>query len=101
MSTIPAPAEPVEPLGPIEPIDPTKTVRAEAVRADRSPRGARLMRHWPSFVALGVIALFVIAWLARDLLTEFSPSAVRPPSAVKSPACWRKARSMRVTCTAR
>lgn len=36
------------------------------------------MRHWPSFVALGVIAVFVLAWLARDSLTEFSPSAVRP-----------------------
>src|SRR5258706_4341839 len=75
MSTIPVPAEPIEPLGPIDPIEP---VRTEIVRGDRSERRGRLMRHWPSFVALGVIAVFVLAWLARDSLTEFSPSAVRP-----------------------
>lgn len=75
MSSIPAPAEPIEPLDPINPIEP---VRTEVARRSRSERRGQLMRHWPSFVALGVIAIFVLAWLARDSLTEFSPSAVRP-----------------------
>jgi len=70
MSTLPAPAEQLEQV-PAE-------VAAEAVRPDRAPRLAQLARHGPSFAALGMIAVFVLAWLARDALTEFSPSAVRP-----------------------
>jgi peptide/nickel transport system permease protein len=71
MSTLPAPAEQLEQV-------PVEQVPAEPVRPDRAPRLTRLARHWPSFVAIGVILVFVLAWLARDSLTEFSPSAVRP-----------------------
>ena len=70
MSTLPAPADQLDQV-PAE-------VPTERVRLDRAPRLARIARHWPSFVALGIIAVFILAWLARDSLTEFSPSAVRP-----------------------
>jgi peptide/nickel transport system permease protein len=38
--------------------------------------------HWRSIVALGVIALFVVLWLARDLITIYGPSSVRPSRAL-------------------
>ncbi len=50
----------------------------EAVQIEDAPRFTSLWRHWPSFVAIGVILIFVLAWVFRDALTEFSPSAVRP-----------------------
>ena len=66
MSTVPASTEQLE------------QVPAQAVRPDRAPRSARILRHWPSFVAVGIILAFVLAWLFRDSLTEYSPSSVRP-----------------------
>jgi peptide/nickel transport system permease protein len=66
MSTLPAAAEPVE------------EISLEAPPAERPPPFLELRRHTPSLVAIGVIVLFVVAWLARDSLTEYSPSSVRP-----------------------
>ena len=54
----------------------------ETVRIEEAPRFIGLWRHWPSFVALGVILVFVLAWVFRDSLTEFGPSAVRPTRAL-------------------
>src|SRR5205823_3069259 len=67
MSTLPAAAEPVEEIS----LEAPPTL-------DRPPRFMQLRRHAPSLVAIGVILLFVLAWLARDSLTEYSPSSVRP-----------------------
>ncbi len=41
-----------------------------------------LVKHWRSVAAVAVILSFILAWLARDLLTEFSPSNVRPARAL-------------------
>ncbi len=41
-----------------------------------------LRRHWPSLVAVGVILLFILAWIFRDQLSPFSASAVRPARAL-------------------
>jgi ABC-type dipeptide/oligopeptide/nickel transport system permease subunit len=49
---------------------------------DVSPRFRDVRRHWPSLVALGVIVLFVVAWLLRDTLSPFSATAVRPTRAL-------------------
>jgi hypothetical protein len=57
------------------------TVRGTSVRWSALSAGP-VARHWRSFVAIGVIALFVIAWLGRDYLTEFGPSSVRPARAI-------------------
>jgi peptide/nickel transport system permease protein len=69
-TTIPASAQELEQLATVAPAE------------DRAPRWERVLRHWPSLVAIGVILLFVVAWIARDVLTEFSPSAVRPARAL-------------------
>ena len=69
-TTVPASAKELEQL-------------ATAVPAEEAgPRWRRIARHWPSFVALGVILAFVILWISRDALTEYSPSAVRPTRAL-------------------
>ncbi len=57
-------------------------VATNPLAPDRAPLRERVMRHWPSFVAFAIILAFVAAWLARDALTEFSPSAVRPTRAL-------------------
>jgi ABC-type dipeptide/oligopeptide/nickel transport system permease subunit len=49
---------------------------------DAPPRWQNLRRHWPSLVALGVILLFILAWIFRDTLSPFSASAVRPTRAL-------------------
>jgi peptide/nickel transport system permease protein len=56
-------------------------VRSTSVRWSALSAGP-VARHWRSFVAIGVIALFVVAWLGRDYLTEFGPSSVRPARAL-------------------
>jgi peptide/nickel transport system permease protein len=69
-TTVPASAQELEQLTAVAPVE------------DRAPRWERVLRHWPSLIAIGVIVLFVAAWLGRDMLTEFSPSAVRPARAL-------------------
>lgn len=49
---------------------------------EASPRWLKLRRHWPSFVALAVILLFILAWIFRDSLSPFTASAVRPTRAL-------------------
>src|SRR5260370_39567365 len=46
------------------------------------PRVEFLRRHWPSLLAVGVILLFVVAFIFRDSLSPFSASAVRPTRAL-------------------
>jgi ABC-type dipeptide/oligopeptide/nickel transport system permease subunit len=41
-----------------------------------------LRQHWPSLLALGVILVFIVAWILRDSLSPFSASAVRPTRAL-------------------
>jgi ABC-type dipeptide/oligopeptide/nickel transport system permease subunit len=46
------------------------------------PRFESLRQHWPSLLALGLILLFIIAWIFRDSLSPFSATAVRPTRAL-------------------
>lgn len=39
-------------------------------------------RHWPSLVAIGVIAFFILAFVFRDSLSPYTASAVRPTRAL-------------------
>jgi ABC-type dipeptide/oligopeptide/nickel transport system permease subunit len=41
-----------------------------------------LRQHWPSLIAIGVILLFVMGWIFRDVLSPYSASAVRPTRAL-------------------
>ena len=38
--------------------------------------------HWRSLAAVAVILSFVVLWLARDLITAYGPSSVRPARAL-------------------
>ena len=48
----------------------------------RWTRATTLALHWRSLVAIGIILSFVALWLARDVLTEYGPSSVRPARAL-------------------
>jgi peptide/nickel transport system permease protein len=54
---------------------------AQRIRGTMS-RADGLGQHWRSFVAIGVIFAFVVAWLLRDVLTVYGPSDVRPARAL-------------------
>jgi peptide/nickel transport system permease protein len=57
-------------------------ITATRVRPARAVAVSFATLHWRSFAALGVIALFVVLWLARDMITIYGPSSVRPSRAL-------------------
>src|SRR4051794_24528801 len=59
---------------------PTPLTSVSTVAARGRLRGVK--RHWPSLVALGVILLFLVAWLLRDSLSTYQATAVRPTRAL-------------------